>query len=106
MSNDFIIIETTVRDLDEANKIAKILLDKKIAGCVNFQKIVSNYFWQEEIRHDQEILLSIKSHEKFFPEICQEIKKNHSYQIPQIFSIKIQNIDETYASWLRSSLKK
>ena len=106
MSNDFIIIETTVRDLDEANKIAKILLDKKIAGCVNFKKIVSNYFWQGEINHDQEILLSIKSQEKFFPEICQEIKKNHSYQIPQIFSIKIQNIDETYASWLRSSLKK
>jgi len=106
MSNDFIIIETTVRDLNEANKIAKILLDKKIAGCINFQQITSNYFWQEEIHCDQEILLSIKSQEKFFLEICQEIKKNHSYEIPQILSIKIDNIDESYSSWLKSSLKK
>lgn len=106
MSNDFIIVETTVQDLNEANRIANILLDKKIAGCIHFQKITSNYFWQEKIHHNREILLSIKSQEKFFLEICQEIKLNHSYEIPQILSIKIQNIDESYASWLQSSLKK
>ena len=103
---DFIIIETSTPSIDLANKISKILLDKKIAGCIELQESTSNYFWQGKISKSTEIILKIKTQEKFFDEICQIIKKNHSYEIPQIISTKINNIDESYRDWLISSLKK
>jgi periplasmic divalent cation tolerance protein len=104
--NNFIIIETTTPAIDLANKISKILLDQKIAGCIEFQESTSNYFWQGKISKSTEIILKIKTQEKFFDEICQIIKKNHSYEIPQIISTKINNIDESYSDWLISSLRQ
>ena len=103
---DFIIIETSTPSIDLANKISKILLDKKIAGCIELQESTSNYFWQGKISKSTEIILKIKTQEKFFGEISFLIKKNHSYEIPQIISTKINNIDESYRDWLISSLRK
>ncbi len=77
MSQKFIIIETTSSSIEEAEKITKILLNKKLAGCIEFKKITSFYFWQGE---------------------------NHSYQTPQIIAIAIENIDANYGNWLNSCI--
>ncbi len=104
--NNFIIIETTTPSIDLANKIAKILLAKKIAGCIEMNQITSIYNWQEEICQGQEISLRIKTQEKFFDEIVDVIKKNHQYSVAQIFSYKIDNIEKSYGDWLQMVLKK
>ncbi len=106
MKNKLIIIKTTTSSLEEANKISNILLEKKIAGCIQMHEITSNYIWENKICIQHEICLNIKTNEKFYNEICQVIKNNNLYKIPQIISIKINNIDESYCHWLESSLKK
>lgn len=105
MNNNFIIVKTTTSKLKEAQKISQLILENKLAGCVQIQQIKSSFVWQQKICDQLEFELSIKTHQKLLQEVCQTIKQNHSYQIPQIISLKIEYLDEQYKSWLESCLK-
>lgn len=104
MNEQLISIETTAPSIEEAEKISKIILDQKFAGCVQYQQINSRYYWQGQFCQDQEILISIKTTANFFERICQIIKINHCYQIPQIIAKKIDFCEKNYLQWLVSSI--
>lgn len=106
MSDNFIIVKTTTSKLEEAQEISRLLLEKKLAGCIHIQQINSSFIWQEQICNQLEFEISIKTHNNVLQEVCQIIKKNHSYQTPQIISQKIEYLDEQYKSWLESCVKK
>ena len=105
MKKEFLIIKTTYPKLSEAKKLAKILLTKKLAACVQFTKIESSFYWQNKICHEKEILVSIKTKAKFYPKIEREILAHHSYQTPQIIAIKIDCGFADYFDWINTSLK-
>ncbi len=106
MKEKFIIIETTYPNLASAKKLGQTLLNKKLAACVQFLKVESSYFWQEKIENSREILVRIKSKNSLFFEIEKIIQQQHSYEIPQIFSIQINQGSSAYLNWINSSLKK
>ncbi|MBM3579267.1 MAG: divalent-cation tolerance protein CutA [Alphaproteobacteria bacterium] len=101
----FILIETTYPNLRAAKNLAKILLSKKLAACVQLRKIESLYFWEGEVRDGEEILLSIKTKKSLYKKVEEVIKKHHSYEIPQIFSIQIDQGFAPYLSWVEKSTK-
>ncbi|GDX36050.1 dihydroorotate dehydrogenase [Alphaproteobacteria bacterium] len=105
MNDQLISLETTAPNLEEAEKIAKLILETRFASCIQFQEIKSSFFWQEKLCQEQEILISIKTTANFFERICQIIKKNHSYQTPQIIAKKIDFCEKNYFDWLISSNK-
>jgi periplasmic divalent cation tolerance protein len=102
---NFITIETTCPSLASAKKLAKILLNEKLVACIQFQSISSIYYWQGKVENSKEILVNIKTKSDFFKKISKIIKKNHSYETPQIIAKKIDFLSEDYAKWLSSSLK-
>ena len=104
MKQEFLIITTTYPKLSDAKKLAKILLTKKLAACVQFTKIESNFKWQNKISCEKEILLSIKTKANFYNKIEQEILSNHPYKVPQIIAIKIERGFSGYFDWIESSL--
>lgn len=104
MKKEFIIINTTCKNASEAKKIAKILLEKKLTACIQMQKIESSFFWQEKICHSKEILLTIKTKIALYQEIEKEILANHSYKIPEIIAINIENGHKKYLKWLKASI--
>jgi periplasmic divalent cation tolerance protein len=106
MKNKFISIETTYPNLREAKNLGKILLEKKLAACVQFTKIETSYIWEKKIKNDKEILVKIKTKNSLYFAIEKIIKENHSYKIPQIFSIQINQGLTPYFSWIDSNLKK
>jgi len=106
MKNNFIVIKTTYPNLTEAKNLAKILLEKNLAACVQFQEIDSSYIWDEKIKNDKEILLNIKTVNKLYQLIEEIIKNHHPYQVPQIYSIKIEQGFEPYFSWIESICTK
>lgn len=99
---NFIIIETTFPNLEQAEKLAEILLKEKLAACVQFKTILSMYSWQGNIEKAEEIAVKIKTREDFFKKISAIIKKNHPYKVPEIIGIKMDVVSDDYANWLKS----
>lgn len=101
----FIIVETTYPNLTKSKKIAKILIEQKLAACVEFFPINSLYSWQNKIENNKEFLLRIKTKKSNYNEIEKIILKDHDYKIPQIISIQINQGFEPYLNWINSNLK-
>ena len=98
----FYLFLSTVPNIDEGKKIAKNLVESKLAACVNIiSNIFSIYRWEGEIQEDNEHLLLIKSTEQKSELIIQKIKEIHSYEEPECIAIKIESGSETYLEWIK-----
>lgn len=99
-------IETTLPNLRSAKNLGKILLEEKLAACVQFCEIKSSYLWMNKIENNQEILLKIKTKNSLYFDVEKVIKNHHPYEIPQIFSVQIETGFAPYFDWIEKSTKK
>lgn len=98
---DYIVVFITASQEEEAVKIAKTLVEEKLAGCVNIIKNVrSIYFWQDKIEDDSEVLMIVKTKKELFEELSKRVKELHSYTVPEIIALKIKYGSESYLRWL------
>lgn len=100
-----ILIQTTCSNSKEAKKIAKVLLEIKLAACVHMKEIDSFYMWQGEFYEEKEYLLSIKTKKDNFKKIESKIKELHSYDVPEIISIHIDNASKNYKKFIGDNTK-
>ncbi len=99
---NYFIFLVTVPNIEEGQKIAKILVETKLAACVNIiQNIISIYRWKGKIEEDNEHLLLIKTTEENSNKIIQKIKEIHSYTEPECIGLKIEKGSETYLNWIK-----
>ncbi len=97
------VILSTARDLQEAKKIAKRLLQNRLAACVNIiPAITSMYIWKDKIVEDQEAMLIIKAID--FHKVQRAIQENHSYEVPEIIAFDIDDGSNQYLGWIREVL--
>lgn len=100
-----IIIQTTTNSKDEARNIAKVLLESKLAACVQISKIDSLYIWENEMCEDEEYLIIIKTKKEKFKKIKSKIKELHSYDLPEIISINIDDLGKEYKKYIGDNIK-
>lgn len=99
---NYYIFLVTVPNIEEGRKIGKILVETKIAACVNIiQNIISIYRWKGKIEEDNEHLLLIKTTEENSSKIIQKVKEIHSYTEPECIGLKIEKGSETYLNWIK-----
>ena len=98
--NEYSIVITTAGSKDAAKKIANLLVEKRLAACVQMFPIESVYSWQGKICEDDEVTLFIKSKTALFDEISAAIKANHEYEVPEIIQIPIINGLPDYLKWI------
>ena len=97
-----ILITTTTSSKVEAEKIAALLVNRKLAACVNIiGPIQSLYVWKEKLVNDEEYKLFIKSFQEKWPQIKEAVKDNHSYKVPEISMILISDMQDDYLSWMK-----
>jgi periplasmic divalent cation tolerance protein len=103
----FRLILVTCATLPEARKIARSLIEKKLAACVNILPIPieSIYSWQSKIETTSEHLLLIKSHTKHLPALEKEVHRLHSYDTPEFIALPISHASEKYQAWLSANLE-
>lgn len=95
----------TCKDEREGAKIAKALLKKKLCACVNIIKnIRSFYTWQGKLCDDKEALMVIKTKKEKFSALEREIKKLHSYDVPEIIALSAAHVSQPYLTWVSESV--
>ena len=100
-----VMVTTTVDKEEDAQAIAKIVLEKRLAACVQIlPPITSLYWWEGEIASDKEYLVSIKSDRNLFNHLIDSIRAVHSYEVPEIIATEIVEIDKDYSAWMKKEL--
>lgn len=103
----YYIFIVTVNKLDDGKKIAKILIENKLAACVNIiQNVISIYQWKGKIEEDSEYILLIKTTEEKSDLLIQKIQEIHSYETPEIIAFKIEKGSEKYLNWIDEVVNK
>jgi len=98
-----LLVQTTCASKDEAKKIAKVLIEKNLAACIQMSKIESYYMWKNEFCNDEEILLSIKTKKENFKKIKSKIKELHSYDVPEIIGLDISDVSKEYKKFIEKN---
>lgn len=85
----------------EARRMAKHLIEKKLAACANIFPIESIYPWKGKIANEKEFVLIAKTDNKNYNKIVKEVENTHPYDIPCIIKIPI-TANKKYEKWLKS----
>jgi periplasmic divalent cation tolerance protein len=98
----------TCATLEEARKIARTVVDKHFAACVNVvtHAVESFYTWEGKLEKSSEYLLIIKTSEERLAELEREVLSLHSYDTPEFIVLPIAAGSQKYLDWLESSVKK
>jgi periplasmic divalent cation tolerance protein len=104
--SEFRIVLVTASGVEEAERIANLLIGAGLAPCVNIiPSVISVYQWKNKMNRDEEALMIIKSSESSFEELKELVEKNHSYDVPEIISVEISELSQAYAAFLGDFLK-
>ena len=95
----------TTKDEDEARKIGRVLVAEKLAAGINIHPIESIYWWQEEVREENEVAMLVKTKAKLVNEVITRIKALHSYRVPCIISLPIEEGYPDFLAWINQSTK-
>jgi len=99
------IVLTTAGSQEEARKIAHSLVEKQFAACVNIiPQIESVYRWQGKVESANEWLLVIKTVATNFSQVCGEIKRLHSYELPECIKLEVNGGSQEYLQWIEKNL--
>lgn len=103
---DKVVVLVTAANLKEARKIARGLVEARLAACVNVTPPVESiYRWQGKIENGRERLLVIKTAREIFAEVEAAIRRLHSYTNPEIICLPIIDGSREYLDWLADSVK-
>jgi len=87
---------------EEAERIAKSVVEKRLAACVNVVASVRSFFWwQDAVQDEEESLLIMKTTEDRLDMLIQHVKEIHSYDVPEIIALPIIKGYDAYLEWLR-----
>lgn len=99
---DLRVVFVTVSSEEEGMKIARALVAKKLAACVNLVPGVRSVFrWKGEVKDEKELLLVVKTREPKLAHLVQAVKELHSYTVPETIALPILGGSEAYLGWLR-----
>jgi len=86
--------------MQEAKEIARRLVEQRLAACVGLIPQESIYLWQGEITEETEYLLTIKTTRECFASLKETILSMHSYEVPEIIGISIDEGHKPYLDWI------
>ena len=98
-----IAVSTTTGDLEEAQRMAREIVEEKLAACAQIIPIESVYHWQGEVHNDPEFKILFKTIAANYDALEQAILKRHSYDLPEIYAIALSQVSNPYAEWINAN---
>ena len=103
---DKIVVLTTCAVKSDAERMARALVDGRLAACVNVVPGVrSFYHWKGTTESSEEFLLIVKTSRDLFGALRAEMEKLHPYELPELLALPVVAGAENYLSWLQSNLR-
>lgn len=103
---DHIVVLNTCSSAEEAEQLARMLVERRLAACVSVVPGVRSFYrWQDAVESAGEWLLLVKSSRDLFPALCSVIEQAHSYEVPEILALPVVEGAANYLNWLTSSVR-
>lgn len=101
------VVLTTAADADEANRLARVLVEERLVACATLiPSVRSIYRWQGEVEESTEILLLLKTGLDQLATLETRLHVLHSYDTPEFLVLPVQSGSSSYLDWLQSGLRK
>ena len=101
-----VVVNNTVPDIETGQRIARMLVEKRLAACVTISELKESiYWWEGNIEREQEHLLIIKTTETLYPKLEAEILKLHPYDVPEIIALPVSAGYVKYLEWIAAETK-
>jgi|SRR5208283_30028 len=101
MNVEALVIFITAPNEEEGAKIARTLVEERLAGCVNIVRPVrSIYRWRDNIEDDTETLMIVKTQKGLFESLSSRVRELHSYTVPEIIAVPVVQGSRDYLKWL------
>lgn len=101
------VVLTTAADPDEADRLARTLVDERLVACATLiPSVRSVYRWQGEVESSTETLLLLKTSVEQLPALQTRLHALHSYKTPEFLVLRVESGSPAYLDWLQSSLHK
>src|SRR6267154_5573502 len=102
---DKIVVLNTCGSAEEAARLARELVDRKLAACVTIVSPVRSFYrWKGLVTDTAEWLLVIKTSRALFERLRVELKSSHSYELPEILALPVIEGSANYLSWIDGEL--
>lgn len=105
MNDGYYNVKTATDDINIAKQITKSLLEKRLVSSVQQKEITSIWWWNNELEESKEYVLEMKTKKSLYKEVEQEIKKIHSYEVPEIYAEEIKEGLPEYFKWIEENTK-
>jgi periplasmic divalent cation tolerance protein len=103
--SDALVILCTCPDDAIAGRLARSLVEQRLAACVNIVPAIrSIYSWQGELCDDKEVLLVIKTLQSRFPELEAWLREHHPYDVPEVVALPAEHVSADYLAWIASGV--
>ncbi len=105
VSSPTLLVLTTCGNAPDADRLATLLVEQRLAACVNaVGGVASTYRWQGRVQHDQETLLVIKTTAERYAAVEQAIRTHSKYELPEVVAIQVAAGSSVYLDWIRESV--
>jgi periplasmic divalent cation tolerance protein len=100
-----VLITTATRD--EADRIARGLVEQRLAACVTIVPQARSFFWWEnKLSEEEEVLLLMKTRRSHLRQLIVRVKALHSYSVPEIIALPIVEGSTSYLEWVDEATRK
>ena len=101
----FRVVLSTAGSIAEAKLLARAIIQKRLAACVNLiPGLQSWYWWKGRVTSDQEVLLVIKTNRTALGRLLCVLRSHHSYDLPEFLAMPITHGDLAYLKWIEENV--
>jgi periplasmic divalent cation tolerance protein len=99
------VVLSTVASGEEGERLARILVERRLAACVNLMPpMTSIYRWEGRVETAEERLLVIKTRAELFEKLRATLVDLHPYDVPEVIALDVTAGHPPYLSWLDESV--
>jgi periplasmic divalent cation tolerance protein len=99
-----LVVFVTVPSSEEAQRIARVVVDERLAACANIVSgVASRYWWNGRVEEAAEVLLILKTRQALLEALTARVRSLHSYTIPEVIAVPILGGNPEYLTWIDDS---